>query len=348
MSQSQDLRGVEWTGDGLSLIDQTALPHRLDRIAVRDVDQLVDAIVRLVVRGAPAIGAAGAYGVAIALLQADRENWTRDQLLAAVARIREARPTAVNLAVSVDRVAALADQGLAAVLAEADAVVREELRANHDMGAYGADWLLKRTGSAGIDRPLRILTHCNTGALATAGWGTALGIIRELHARGLVELVHADETRPLLQGSRLTAWELAHDGIPHVVQADAAAAGTILRGEVDAAIVGADRLAANRDTANKVGTVGLALACAYAGIPFVVAAPTTTVDLATATGAAIHIEMRSEDEVLNWSGLRTAPAESRGHNPAFDVTPGSLVTALVTERGVLEVSAGELPGDRLR
>ncbi|WP_329320031.1 S-methyl-5-thioribose-1-phosphate isomerase [Streptomyces sp. NBC_01262] len=342
---SQDLRAVEWTGEGLSLIDQTALPHRLDRIAVREVDQLVDAIVRLVVRGAPAIGAAGAYGVAIALLQGEREGWTRDQLLAAVARIREARPTAVNLAVCVDRVARFADQGLAAVLAEADAVVREDLRANHDMGVHGADWLLKRTA---LDRPLRILTHCNTGALATAGWGTALGVIRELHSRGLIELVHADETRPLLQGSRLTAWELAHDGIPHVVQADAAAAGTILRGEIDAAIVGADRIAANGDTANKVGTVGIALACAHAGIPFIVAAPTTTVDLATATGDAIHIEMRDEAEILNWSGLRTAPAASRGHNPAFDVTPGTLVTALVTERGVLEVSAGELPGDRLR
>ncbi|WP_405733518.1 S-methyl-5-thioribose-1-phosphate isomerase [Streptomyces sp. NBC_01537] len=342
---SQDLRAVEWTGDGLSLIDQTALPARLDRIAVREVDQLVDAIVRLVVRGAPAIGAAGAYGVAIALLQGEREGWTRDQLLAAIARIREARPTAVNLAVCVDRVAPFAGQGLAAVLAEADAVVREDLKANHDMGAYGADWLLKRTAP---DRPLRILTHCNTGALATAGWGTALGVIRELHSRGLVELVHADETRPLLQGSRLTAWELDHDGIPHVVQADGAAAGTILRGEIDAAIVGADRIAANGDTANKVGTVGVALACAHAGIPFIVAAPTTTVDLATATGDAIHIEMRDEAEILNWSGVRTAPAGSRGHNPAFDVTPGTLVTALVTERGVLEVSAGELPGDRLR
>jgi methylthioribose-1-phosphate isomerase len=177
---SQDLRAVEWTREGLSLIDQTVLPARLDRIVVREVDQLVDAIVRLVVRGAPAIGAAGAYGVAIALLQGEREGWTRDQLLAAVARIREARPTAVNLAVCVDRVAPFAAQGLAAVLAEADAVVREDLRANHDMGAYGADWLLKRTAAG---RPLRILTHCNTGALATAGWGTGLGVIRELHSR---------------------------------------------------------------------------------------------------------------------------------------------------------------------
>jgi methylthioribose-1-phosphate isomerase len=247
--------------------------------------------------------------------------------------------------VCVDRVMARFDEGLDAVLAEAEAVQREDVEANRAMGAYGADWLLKK---AGVDRPLRVLTHCNTGALATAGWGTALGVIRELHARGLVEVVYADETRPLLQGSRLTAWELVQEGIPHYVQADGAAAGTILRGEVDAAIVGADRIAANGDTANKVGTVGVALACADAGIPFLVAAPTTTVDLATATGADIHIELRGEDEVLEWSGIRTAPIGSRGHNPAFDVTPGRLVTGLVTERGVLEISAGELPAHHLR
>ncbi|MGW0873267.1 S-methyl-5-thioribose-1-phosphate isomerase [Streptomyces sp. NPDC002740] len=342
---SQELRAVEWTGTGLALIDQTALPHRTATVDVHDVDTLVDAIQRLVVRGAPAIGAAGAYGVAIALLQGEREGWTEDETREAVARVREARPTAVNLMVCVDRVMTRFDEGLDAVLAEAAAVQREDVEANRAMGAFGADWLLERVGA---DRPLRILTHCNTGALATAGWGTALGVIRELHARGRLEVVYADETRPLLQGSRLTAWELVQEGIPHFVQADGAAAGTILRGEVDAAIVGADRIAANGDTANKVGTVGVALACADAGIPFLVAAPTTTVDLSTPDGAAIHIELRGEDEVLEWGGVRTAPAESRGHNPAFDVTPGRLVTGLVTERGVLEVSTGELPGDRLR
>lgn len=341
---SQQLRAVEWTGDGLSLIDQTQLPHRLERLRVTDVDALVDAVRRLVVRGAPAIGVAGAYGVAIALRQARRAGWDTAALLAAVSRIREARPTAVNLAVCVDRVLPLLDRGVEAVLAEAHAIQREDERANRDMGGYGADWLLKRVAT---DRPLRLLTHCNTGALATAGWGTALGVIRELHARGRVELVYVDETRPLLQGSRLTAWELAHDGIPHQVQADGAAAGTILRGEVDAAIVGADRIAANGDTANKVGTVGVALACADAGVPFLVAAPTTTVDNGTATGARIPIELRDGDEVLEVAGHRVAPEDSRGHNPAFDVTPGRLVTALVTERGVLEVAAGELPGEHL-
>ncbi|MGW1620727.1 S-methyl-5-thioribose-1-phosphate isomerase [Streptomyces sp. NPDC002172] len=342
---SKELRAVDWTGTGLTLIDQTRLPHHTETVDVRDVDTLVDAIQRLVVRGAPAIGAAGAYGVALALLEGEREGWSEAQVRKAVARIREARPTAVNLMVCVDRVMARFAEGLGAVLEEAAAVQREDVEANRAMGAYGADWLLKKVGG---DRPLRILTHCNTGALATAGWGTALGVIRELHARGSLEVVHADETRPLLQGSRLTAWELVQEGIPHYVQADAAAAGTILRGEVDAAVVGADRIAANGDTANKVGTVGVALACAYAGIPFLVAAPTTTVDLSTPTGDGIHIELRGEDEVLEWAGVRTAPAESRGHNPAFDVTPGRLVTGLVTERGVLEVAAGELPGDRLR
>jgi methylthioribose-1-phosphate isomerase len=341
----QELRAVEWLGDSLALIDQTALPHRTETVTVRDVDTLVDAIRRLVVRGAPAIGAAGAYGVAIAVIEGRREGRSEAQVREAVARVREARPTAVNLMVCVDRVMTRFDEGLEAVLAEAAAVQREDVAANRAMGGHGADWLLKRVG---VDRPLRILTHCNTGALATAGWGTALGVIRELHARGRVEVVYADETRPLLQGSRLTAWELVQEGIPHYVQADGAAAGTILRGEVDAAIVGADRIAANGDTANKVGTVGVALACADAGIPFLVAAPTTTVDLSTATGADIHIELRGEDEVLEWGGVRTAPARSRGHNPAFDVTPGRLVTGLVTERGVLEVSAGELPGDRLK
>ncbi|MET7723953.1 S-methyl-5-thioribose-1-phosphate isomerase [Streptomyces mirabilis] len=341
----QELRAVDWTGSSLALIDQTVLPHRTETREIHDVDGLVDAIQRLVVRGAPAIGAAGAYGVALALLQGEREGWSAEETRAAVARVRAARPTAVNLMVCVDRVMARFDEGLDAVLAEAAAVQREDVEANRAMGAYGADWLLKKVG---VDRPLRVLTHCNTGALATAGWGTALGVIRELHARGLVEVVYADETRPLLQGSRLTAWELVQEGIPHYVQADGAAAGTILRGEVDAAVVGADRIAANGDTANKVGTVGIALACADAGIPFLVAAPTTTVDLTTARGADIHIELRGEDEVLEWSGVRTAPAESRGHNPAFDVTPGRLVTGLVTERGVLEISAGELPAHHLR
>ncbi|GAA2111261.1 S-methyl-5-thioribose-1-phosphate isomerase [Actinomadura alba] len=327
---TDDLRAVAWTGTALRLIDQTVLPARLEYLDVEDVDGLVAAITTLTVRGAPALGAAGAYGVAIALLQGVREGWDEATATAAIARVREARPTAVNLAGGVDRVLPHVSGGVEAVLAEADRVVAEDLAANRAIGAYGADWILARVER----RPLRVLTHCNTGALATAGWGTALGIVRELHARGVLDRVYVDETRPLLQGSRLTAWELAHEGIEHYVQADGAAAGTILRGLADVAVIGADRVAANGDVANKIGSVGVALACADAGIPFVVAAPTTTLDPGTARGDDIHIEERAEEEILTVAGLRVAPAASRAHNPAFDVTPARLVSALVTEAGV--------------
>jgi methylthioribose-1-phosphate isomerase len=192
-------------------------------------------------------------------------------------------------------------------------------------------------------RPLRLLTHCNAGSLATTGWGTALGVVRELARRALVDTVIVDETRPLLQGSRLTAWELAQAGIDHAVVADGAAAGLILGGQVDAVLVGADRIAGNGDTANKVGTVGLALACADAGIAFVVAAPESTIDASTPDGAHIEIETRDEDEVLTFAGTRVAPAMSRGLNPAFDVTPARLVTAIVTDARVIDVVGGDRP-----
>lgn len=330
---SQELRAVHWTGSSLALIDQTLLPHRTETMDVRDVDTLVDAIQRLVVRGAPAIGAAGAYGVALALLQGEREGWSADEVCAAVARVREARPTAVNLMVCVDRVMTRFDEGLDAVLDEAAAVQREDIEANRAMGAYGADWLVERVG---VERPLRILTHCNTGALATAGWGTALGVIRELHARGRLEVVYADETRPLLQGSRLTAWELVQEGIPHYVQADGAAAGTILRGEVDAAIVGADRIAANGDTANKIGTYQLALSARHHGVKFMVVAPSSTVDMATPNGETIEIEERDPGEMFGVGGVRTVAEGIVAWNPVFDVTPAELIDAIVTEKGVIE------------
>ncbi|MFI0352747.1 S-methyl-5-thioribose-1-phosphate isomerase [Actinomadura sp. 9N407] len=336
---ADDIQALAWTGDGLRLIDQTVLPGRLEHLVVRDTATLVEAIQRLVVRGAPALGVAGAFGVAIAMLEAEREHWPDGERAAAIARIRSARPTAVNLAAGVDRVLPLVGEGTAAVLAEAQALLDEDVRGNRAIGAFGADWILARTG----DRPLRVLTHCNAGALATAGWGTALGVVRELHDRNRLELVYADETRPLLQGSRLTAWELQQAGIAYRVQTDGAAAGTILRGLVDVAVIGADRIAANGDTANKIGSVGVALACADAGIPFVVAAPWSTIDLDTPSGAGIPIEERAADEVLTWNGPALAPEGARAHNPAFDVTPARLVTALVTETGVLEVSAGRTP-----
>jgi methylthioribose-1-phosphate isomerase len=323
------------------VIDQTELPTRLVHVSLERVDELVDAIERLAVRGAPQLGAIGALGVVIAMDQGAREGWTDLGLQAAIDRVRAARPTAVNLAWGVDRVRPLVAQGRDAVLAAALEIVADDERANRAMGRHGADWIQAR-----VPGRVRVLTHCNTGSLATTAWGTALGVIRELDARGALEVVFVDETRPLLQGARLTAWELVQDGIPHFIQADGAAASTILRGLVDVAIIGADRIAANGDTANKIGSLGIALACADAGIPFVVAAPESTVDVRTSTGAGIEIEMRSDDEVLSWGGVRVAPEASRAHNPAFDVTPARLISALVTEEGVLEVSAGRVPGAR--
>ena len=331
-----EIRAVRWDGQSIVLIDQTLLPQRETTMVCDTVEALVDAIVRLVVRGAPALGTVGGYGVALAMRQGEREGWERSDLDQAIDCIRDARPTAVNLAWGVDRVRPLVDSGIEDVLAEAERIAIEDEEANRELSRKGADWILANT----TQRPLRILTHCNTGALATTAWGTALGIIRELHERDEVEVVHADETRPLLQGSRLTSWELMHDGIPHVVQADSAAASTILRGLIDVAIIGADRIARNGDTANKIGSVGVALACADAGIPFVVAAPSSTVDLSTTSGEDIEIELRNGDELTTFAGERVAPEAARGYNPAFDVTPARLISAIVTEHGVVEPAEG--------
>lgn len=329
-----DVRAVHWDDvrGALVLLDQTLLPAREDYRACDDVDSVVDSVQRLVVRGAPALGAVGAYGVAVAMRQAEREAWGDDRLRAEIVRIRDARPTAVNLAWGVDRVTPLVSAGVGAVLAEAHVIVAEDQAANRELSRLGADWILDRVER----RPVRVLTHCNTGDLATTGWGTAFGIIRELHERGQVEMVYADETRPLLQGARLTAWECARQGIPCRVQADGAAASTILRGLVDVAIIGADRIARNGDTANKIGSLGVALACDAAGIPFVVAAPSSTVDMATPDGSHIEIELRNGDEVTTYAGSRVAPEGADGFNPAFDVTPARYVSAVVTERAVVE------------
>ena len=339
---TEPLRPIEWTGSAIRVIEQTELPGRLLFVSLETVDDLVDAIVRLAVRGAPQLGAVGALGVVLAMDESARDGWTPARLETEIDRIRDARPTAVNLAWGVDRVRPLVAQGRDQVLAAAQAIVADDERINRAIGRNGADWIQAR-----VPGSVRVLTHCNTGALATTAWGTALGIIRELNARGALEIVFADETRPLLQGARLTAWELAQDGIPHFVQADGAAASTILRHLVDVAIIGADRIAANGDTANKIGSLGVALACADAGVPFIVAAPESTVDVRTASGDDIEIEMRGEAEVLSFAGVRVAPLESRAHNPAFDVTPARLISALVTEEGVMEVSHGETPGARL-
>jgi methylthioribose-1-phosphate isomerase len=269
--------------------------------------------------------------VVIALNQAQEQGWSSEELADQVRRIRDCRPTAVNLAWGVDQVWPLADQGVGTVLDAALQIVAEDEAANRKLSALGADWILATTGKQSV----RVLTHCNTGALATTAWGTAYGIIHELHERGALELVYADETRPLLQGARLTCFELAHDAIPYMVEADGAASSTILRGLVDVAIIGADRITANGDAANKIGSVALALACERAQIPFVVAAPFSTVDLSMPSGNLIEIEERDGREVTEFAGVQVAPAGARGFNPAFDVTPNDLISAIVTELGVV-------------
>lgn len=331
-----EIRAVRWTPGAIVLIDQTKLPAVETTMECATVDELVDAIVRLVVRGAPALGAVGGYGVALAMMQGERDGWGASRLDIEIDRIRNARPTAVNLAWGVDRVRPFVTDGVDGVLAEAQRIADEDEAANRELSRKGADWILANT----TRRPLRVLTHCNTGSLATTAWGTALGIVRELHERGEVEMVYADETRPLLQGSRLTSWELTQDGIPHVVQVDGAAASTLLRGLVDVAIIGADRIARNGDTANKIGSVGVALGCSAAGVPFVVAAPSSTVDLSTPSGESIEIELRDGAEVTSFHAESVAPAGAEGFNPAFDVTPAQYISAIVTEQGVVEPAAG--------
>jgi methylthioribose-1-phosphate isomerase len=308
-------RTIEWVDGRIVLVDQTVLPA-IRTVTVDDVDAMVDAIRRLVVRGAPALGVAGALGVALAA-----QTLKGAGLAAAADRIATARPTAVNLAVGVRRALAVAPSGPDAVLAEALAVRDEDIAACHAIGDRGAALLTQLCGP----NPLRLSTHCNAGALACVEWGTALGVVRSLNASGRVALVVADETRPLLQGARITAVELAAIGVAHRVVVDGAGPSVIARGLVDAVVVGADRVAANGDVANKIGTYPLALAAARAGIPFVVACPESTVDEATPDGGAITIEDRAEDEVL---------AGGPAWNPAFDVTPADLVTAIVTETRV--------------
>ncbi|WP_409186068.1 S-methyl-5-thioribose-1-phosphate isomerase [Amycolatopsis sp. VS8301801F10] len=316
-------RTVDWAGGAIVIVDQVALPGEYRTLTLRTVTELVDAIQRLAVRGAPALGAAGALGVALAACQGGDVRAEAD-------RIARARPTAVNLAWGVQRALARLPHGADAVLAEAKAMLDEDEQRNRTASAHAAEVVL----DACPRRPLRLLSHCNTGHLATVAWGTALGVVWHLHARGLVESVLVDETRPLLQGSRLTAWELEQAGVPYRVQPDGAAAAAMARGLVDCVLVGADRIAANGDVANKIGTYGLAISAAHHGVPFVVVAPTSTVDKSVATGADIAIEERAGAELTEFGGAQIAPKGAAVFNPAFDVTPHALITAVVTEDGV--------------
>jgi methylthioribose-1-phosphate isomerase len=305
-------------------LDQTVLPFEEQELALRTADEVAAAIRRLSIRGAPLIGVAAAYGVALAVA-ADPTDAGLD---AACTVLRDARPTAVNLPWAVDRVRdAVRARGPQAALLEAERIHDEELAASRAMGDAGADLL------ADVHR---VLTHCNTGALAAPGDGTALSVVAALARRGTLKGVIATESRPLLQGARLTVWELRALGIAHELIVDSAAAGLIAGGAVDAVVLGADRIAANGDVANKVGTFSHALAARHAGIPFVVVAPTSTIDPECPSGAEISIEERAAEEVTELCGRRLAVAGTPVRNPAFDVTPSALVTAIVTERGVAQ------------
>jgi len=313
------LEAVWWDGDAVGYIDQRALPHEIIRKRARDVGEIVEAIVTLAVRGAPCIGIFGAYGVALA-----RTATGDDAAFAsAAARIRAARPTAVNLAWAVDRVLAAAQSEH---LAEARTIHAEQRAVDRAIAEFGAALLPDRCA---------VLTHCNTGPLATGGDGTALGVIIAAHRLGKHVHAYVDETRPLLQGARLTTFELAAAGVPATLIADAAAAATVREKKIAAIIVGADRIATNGDTANKIGTYQLAIAAAHHRVPFYVAAPRSTIDFALSGGDAIAIEQRAAEEVRAFGGQATAPRDVDVYNPAFDVTPGHLITAIVTEYGVV-------------
>jgi methylthioribose-1-phosphate isomerase len=306
---------IEWTGRTVRLIDQRRLPGELAFLECRSVDELCEAIVTLAIRGAPALGAAGAMGVALA-------DATGEPLVEAARRLKATRPTAVNLAWGVDRALAAADPA-----EEAVKIATEDVERNRRLGAHGAELLPDDS---------RVLTHCNTGSLACVGYGTALGVIRAAHEAGRRPSVWVDETRPVLQGARLTAWELQRLGIPCTLVADAMAAALMAAGEVDAVVVGADRIAANGDVANKIGTYGLAVLASHHGIPFYVAAPVSTFDPDTPDGAAIPVERRDGEEVAVVGGRRLAPEGVAVENRAFDVTPAALVTAYVSEEGVTQ------------
>jgi methylthioribose-1-phosphate isomerase len=335
------VQAVQWSPDGaLRIVDQRRLPGAFVERDLRTVSEVADAIRSLAVRGAPAIGIAAAMGLVASLREAirtgavARSTVALADLRAGAEMLRATRPTAVNLGWAIDRMLAVAARSAegepAAMLEtlhdEAEAIRAEDAAMCQAMGAHGV--ALLRDG-------IRVLTHCNAGALATAGIGTALAPIYVAHAAGVKVAVVACETRPLLQGARLTAWELRQAGVPVTLIADSMAASVMAAGRVDLVLVGADRIAANGDTANKIGTLALAVLAQQYGIPFVVVAPTSTVDVRTPTGAEIPIEERSSEELTHLGGERVAAPDVVAFNPAFDVTPATLITHIVTERGIL-------------
>ena len=312
---------LRWTGKSLQLLDQRLLPETETWVDCHDAGAVAAAIRDMVVRGAPAIGVAAAFGMALAAGRAD-------DLGAAASLLKASRPTAVNLAWAVDRMLRVAPGTMEA---EAEAIHREDVEGNMRMGRFGAELL--RDGAT-------VLTHCNAGALATGGYGTALGVIRAAVESGKHVAVFADETRPYLQGARLTAWELQQDGIDVTVITDNMSGHFFQQGQFDAVVVGADRIAANGDTANKIGTYTVAVLANAHGVPFYIAAPLSTIDVHCPDGSAIPIEERSSSEVTEAFGRRITPEGVRARHPAFDVTPARLITAIITDRGLLRPPYG--------
>lgn len=327
------VRPIRWDGQQLHLLDQRALPFSESEVACADADAVAEAIHALVVRGAPAIGIAAAWAVVMAgrSVQASDGAAALAAIEPVLQRLAQARPTAVNLMWALARMrSVLARSGAdwpQCLAAEAAAIAREDLAANRHMGALGAALIAPGSG---------VYTHCNTGSLATAGFGTALGVIRAGVAEGRIARVFAGETRPWLQGARLTVWELQRDGIDATLVADSAAAYVMKSGQVQWLIAGADRICANADVANKIGTYALAIAARYHGVRTMVVAPSSTIDMATADGSGIEIELRDPAELLSFAGQRTVAQGVNAWNPVFDVTPAGLIDVLVTERGVIE------------
>lgn len=327
MKNPTNVRAIEWRGDCLRLLDQRRLPGSEQYLDCHDSAAVAEAIRDMAVRGAPAIGIAAAYGVVLAA-KGDAGSGRVRQAIDLLAR---ARPTAVNLHWALNRMRAVLAAGTAglqpALLEEARRIHEEDIAANLQMAAYGA--ALLQPGS-------RVMTHCNTGALATGGHGTALGVIRTAYAAGNISRVYAGETRPWLQGARLTAWELQRENIPFALLCDGAAASLMREDGIDWVIVGADRVAANGDTANKIGTYSLAVAARHHGVKFMVVAPASTVDMNVAQGGDIPVEHRPAEEITRLGGQTVAAAGIEAWNPVFDVTPAGLIDALVTEKGVIE------------
>ncbi len=324
--KEEDFKAIEFVDGKLRVIDQRLLPGKLEYIDLVTAEDVAEAIRTMIVRGAPAIGGAAGYGVYLALIEAKGDTGIFGKLCT---MLRTSRPTAVNLMWAVDRVMKKAiDSGYEkeAVKNEADLIVQEDREMNHRLSGIGISVI--RKGDT-------ILTHCNAGALATCGWGTALGVIKEAHRNGLDIHVYADETRPLLQGARLTAWELTRDGIPATLIPDSAAASLIRDGKIDLIILGADRITTNGDVANKLGTFMLSVVAKEYGVPFYSAAPTSTIDFSMKEGKDIPIEVRNPEEVKRFGGILMAPEEIEVYNPAFDVTPHQNITGIITEKGII-------------